>query len=47
MKLINQNGQSVLSGNLKDLNDSDVFYDLPSGLYILIYGNETKLLIKE
>ena len=25
----------------------DVFYDLPSGLYILIYGNETKLLMKE
>jgi hypothetical protein len=47
VKLINQNGQSVLSGNLKDLNDRGVFYGLPSGLYILIYGNESKLLMKE
>lgn len=47
VKLINQNGQSVLSGKLKDLNDGEAFLDLPSGLYILVYGNETKLLMKE
>ena len=47
VNLINQNGQSVLSGVLNDLNERNAFQDLSEGLYILQYENETKLLIKE
>lgn len=47
VQLVNLHGQTILSGQLKDLNDRRVFRDLSRGLYLLQYGNETQLLVKE
>ena len=47
VNLINMHGQTVLSGQLNELNDTGAFKELSTGLYILQYGNESKLIIKD